>query len=207
MAETPETGNGGGPHQAPRSNARVVGWCLAGVVAMFGFGFALVPLYDVFCEITGINGKTAGRYEATSELLSDRSRTVEVQFIAQNGPDMPWVFRPVVHSVRVHPGEPTQVAFYAENPTAVGMIGQAVPSLAPAEGALYFHKTECFCFNQQTLAAGEVTEMPLVFIVDSALPEHITKLTLSYTLYDQGEAPVLSGRNSDPVVTTIIDNG
>lgn len=201
MADAPETGS------RPRSNARVVGWCLAGVLGMFGFGFALVPLYDVFCEITGINGKTGGRYEAGTEQRSDPTRTVEVQFIAQNGPDMPWVFRPEVRSIRVHPGEPTQVAFYAENPTPVAMVAQAVPSLAPAEGTLYFHKTECFCFNQQTLAAGEVADMPLVFIVDTALPEHITKLTLSYTLYDQGEAPAVSGSKSDAVVTTITNNG
>lgn len=181
----------GPPH--PRSNTRVIAWCLAGVVGMFGFGFAMVPLYEVFCDITGINGKTGGRYEATGSEARDESRTVTVQFIAQNGPDMPWVFRPVTRSIRVHPGEPTMVNFYAENPTARAMVGQAVPSLAPSEGTLYFHKTECFCFNQQTLQAGETVQMPLVFIVDRALPEHIRKLTLSYTLYDQSAMQEVSG--------------
>jgi len=184
-----------------RTNARVVGWCLASVAGMFAFGFAMVPLYDVFCDITGINGKTSGRYESTEVSVADMKRTVKVQFLAQNGPDMPWVFRPVSRSVEVHPGEATTVSFYAENPTDRDMVGQAVPSLSPSEGTLYFHKTECFCFNQQPLAAGENTEMPLVFIVDRDLPSHITKLTLSYTLYDQGEPPTAVFK------TTTIDNG
>lgn len=184
-----------------RTNARVIGWCLASVAGMFAFGFALVPLYDVFCDITGINGKTSGRYESTEPSAADMNRTIKVQFLAQNGPDMPWVFRPVDRSVEVHPGEPTTVNFYAENPTSRDMVGQAVPSLSPSEGTLYFHKTECFCFNQQPLSAGESTEMPLVFIVDQDLPSHITKLTLSYTLYDQGE-PLAAVKN-----TTTINNG
>src|SRR5690606_28351087 len=100
---------------------------------------ALVPLYDVFCDITGINGKTGGRYEASATEERDENRTVTVQFIAQNGPEMPWHFRPVTRSIVVHPGEPTTVNFYAENPTGQAMVAQAVPSLAPAEGTLYFH--------------------------------------------------------------------
>ncbi|MBD3658561.1 MULTISPECIES: cytochrome c oxidase assembly protein [Marinobacter] len=190
---------------APRSNLRVVSWCLAGTLGMFAFGFAMVPLYDVFCDITGINGKTGGRYEASATEERDENRTVTVQFIAQNGPEMPWHFRPVTRSIVVHPGEPTTVNFYAENPTGQAMVAQAVPSLAPAEGTLYFHKTECFCFNQQPLEAGESTEMPLIFIVDRDLPKHITKLTLSYTLYDQTRAGKVSKAVSDPKTTT--DNG
>lgn len=177
---------------AKRSNTKVVGWCIAGVFGMFAFGFALVPLYNVFCDITGINGKTGGRYEGAVSAEADMSRTVKVQFIAQNGPHMPWTFRPAQTSVEVHPGESTHVTFVAKNNTGAGMTAQAVPSLAPSEGVLFFHKTECFCFNQQTLAAGESIDMPLVFIVDRDLPEEIHTLTLSYTLYDQermGEEP------------------
>lgn len=188
-----------------RSNTRVVGWCVAGVVGMFAFGFAMVPLYDVFCEITGINGKTAGRYQPTEEVAADTTRTVTVQFLASKGPDMPWEFRPVVRSVQVHPGEPTTVNFFASNPTGAAMVGQAVPSLSPSEGTLYFHKTECFCFNQQPLEAGESTEMPLIFIVDRDLPEHITKLTLSYTLYDQSKQASVSRISRKD--TTTNDNG
>lgn len=184
---------------SPRSNARVVSWCVAGVVGMFAFGFALVPLYDVFSEITGINGKTGGLYVSTKPAVADMSRTVKVQFLVQNGPDMPWVFRPITRSVEVHPGEATTVRFYAENPTDRDMVGQAVPSMSPSEGTPYFHKTECFCFNQQPLAAGKSTEMPLVFIVDRDMPAYITKLTMSYTLYDQGEpqAAVLNTKTND----------
>lgn len=184
-----------------RSNARVVAWCMAGVIGMFAFGFALVPLYDVFCELTGINGKTGGRYESTAMAEADVTRKVQVQFLAQNGPGMPWIFRPVTRSIDVHPGQPVTVNFFVQNPTTEPMVGQAVPSLSPSEGTLYFHKTECFCFNQQPLAAGASTEMPLVFIVDRDLPEHITKLTLSYTLYDQSE-PAQAAATVRPLTTT-----
>ena len=191
--------------ESERSNTRVVGWCLAGVVGMFAFGFALVPLYEVFCEITGINGKTGGRYESTEVAEVDRNRTVTVQFVAQNGPDMPWVFHPETSGVKVHPGEPVTVHFRAENPTAQTMTGQAVPSLAPSEGTLYFHKTECFCFYQQELRAGEGIDMPLVFIVDADLPADIHKLTLSYTLYDQQRLKKVS--DVDQARKTTNDNG
>ncbi|WP_166268676.1 cytochrome c oxidase assembly protein [Marinobacter caseinilyticus] len=188
-----------------RSNARVVGWCLASVVGMFAFGFALVPLYDVFCEALGINGKTQGRYESTTVLERDDNRTITVQFVAQNGPEMPWEFRPVVTSVKVHPGEPTTVNFFARNPTGLAMTAQAVPSLSPSEGTLYFHKTECFCFNQQKLEAGESVNMPLVFIVDAAIPAEIHKLTLSYTLYDQSDPAAVSAAEQTQITTN--DNG
>ncbi|WP_372965883.1 cytochrome c oxidase assembly protein [Marinobacter sp.] len=190
-----------GQQQGKRSNSRVIGWCMAGVVGMFAFGFALVPLYDVFCDITGINGKTGGRYEAGTSYQVDEDRTVTVQFLASNGPGMSWEFRPVVRSVKVHPGEPVTVNFFASNPTGHAMVGQAVPSLSPSEGTLYFHKTECFCFNQQALEAGESVEMPLIFIVDQELPEHITKLTLSYTLYDQGKPVAVSGTTTAKKIT------
>ncbi len=188
-----------------RSNSKVIAWCLSGVVGMFAFGFALVPLYDVFCEITGINGKTGGRYESGATQQVDENRTVRVQFLASNGPGMTWEFRPVVRSIDVHPGQPVTVNFYAANGTDHAMVGQAVPSLAPSEGTQFFHKTECFCFNQQPLEAGESVEMPLIFIVDRDLPEHITKLTLSYTLYDQGKMTDVS--RSDRTQTTTNNNG
>lgn len=204
-----------------RSNARVIGWCLAGVLGMFAFGFALVPLYEVFCDITGINGKTGGRYEGPVSAEVDQKRQVKVQFIAQNGPGMPWTFRPRQTSITVHPGEPTRVTFFAQNRTAAAMTAQAIPSLSPSQGTLFFHKTECFCFNQQTLAAGQSIDMPLVFIVDRALPEEITTLTLSYTLYDQSKlgkdaaAPAVSQQftplqpttNPWQITTTTTNNG
>lgn len=155
------------------------------VVGMFGFGFALVPIYDVFCEITGLNGKTAGRATYDAALVEvQQERLVTVQFTANNNAGMSWQFHPMVNQVQVHPGELTEVKFYARNPTGTTMIAQAVPSVAPFVAADYMHKTECFCFSQQTLAAGEAIEMPLLFYIDPAIPEDVSKLTLSYTLFD-----------------------
>ncbi len=155
------------------------------VVGMFGFGFALVPIYDVFCEITGLNGKTAGRatYDAAVVEVQEE-RLVTVQFTANNNAGMSWQFHPMVNQIQVHPGELTEVKFYARNPTGMTMIAQAVPSVVPFVAADYLHKTECFCFNQQTLAAGEAIEMPLLFYIDQAIPDGVSKLTLSYTLFD-----------------------
>jgi cytochrome c oxidase assembly protein subunit 11 len=173
-----------------KQHKRTVTKSIVAVVAMFGFGFALVPLYDVFCDITGLNGKTRGVYDQglAEKQQVDESRRVRVQFVTQNNESMPWEFKPVEYEVRVHPGELIEVNFFARNPTGRKMVAQAVPSLSPSEGAEYFHKTECFCFNQQTLAAHEEVLMPLRFVVDAALPEHLTTLTLSYTLFDQTEA-------------------
>ncbi|WP_341502714.1 cytochrome c oxidase assembly protein [Gallaecimonas sp. GXIMD4217] len=154
------------------------------VVLMFGFGFALVPLYDVFCEVTGINGKTGGKVEAPVAGRVDQSRTVTVEFVTYISGGMPWEFRPVIERIQVHPGERRQVAFYARNRARQDIVGQAIPSVAPGLGAKYFHKIECFCFNRQPLAAGEETEMGLVFYIDPEIPDNIQTLTLSYTLYN-----------------------
>ena len=157
---------------------------LATVVAMFLFAiFVMPPLYDAFCEITGIGGKTGGPYVAETSGI-DESRTVRVQFVATNNGDMPWDFAPGIFEVTVHPGEPTPVHFIARNTTDRDMVSQAIPSVVPNSAAQYFHKTECFCFNQQPLAAGEEAELPLVFIVDRDLPSAIHTITLSYTLFD-----------------------
>ena len=155
-------------------------------VAMFGFGYLLVPLYDVFCEITGLNGKTGRIDEAeiAARYETDESRLVTVQFVANNNLGMPWEFAPTVTTMQVHPGKVYTTAFTALNPTASDMVGQAVPSVAPGKASRYFNKTECFCFNQQPLAAGEQKEMPLRFIVDPRLPSDVTTLTLAYTVFD-----------------------
>jgi cytochrome c oxidase assembly protein subunit 11 len=166
------------------NNNKTVKKLLLVVVAMFGFGFALVPLYDVFCDITGLNGKTnntAATYEANGV---DKSRTVKVQFITRNAKGIPWKFEPIINEINVHPGEMKLVSFYAKNNAPHDIIGQAVPSVSPGLAANYFHKIECFCFTQQPLTSGEDVEMSLQFYVDLALPEDINTLTLSYTLYD-----------------------
>ncbi len=185
------------PQQYTTSISRLVAKLAITVVAMFGFGFAMVPLYNVFCEITGLNGKTGGRvaYEVTTADI-DKHRNVTVQFATTNNGSMSWEFRPLQNSIEVHPGELNEVKFIARNPTAARMVGQAVPSVSPAAAADYLHKTECFCFTQQVLEAGESIEMPVRFFVDKALPADVRKLTLSYTLFDItqnfAEAPQLT---------------
>lgn len=154
-------------------------------VGMFAFAvFVMPPIYDVFCEITGLNGKTNGRYVTDGPTTVDEQRLVKVQFIAKNNESMPWQFKPTTTEIRVHPGEPTLISYYAKNPTGRAMVGQAIPSLVPFAATNYFHKTECFCFNSQALAAGEEAELALQFIVDPDIPEHIHTLTLAYTVFD-----------------------
>ncbi len=156
-------------------------------VGMFVFAiFVLPPLYDVFCEITGIGGKTGGQYQAQQQAV-DTERVVKVQFIATNNASMPWQFKPLQYEVRVHPGEPTSVEFYAKNATSRDMVAQAIPNISPTNAAAFFHKTECFCFNRQPLKAGEEANLGLVFIVDPELPAGVNTITLSYTLFDVTE--------------------
>ncbi|WP_448212563.1 cytochrome c oxidase assembly protein [Colwellia sp. MEBiC06753] len=154
------------------------------VFAMFGFGFAMVPLYDVFCDITGLNGKTADTAAQVNDKGIDESREITVQFISHLAKGIPWQFEPMITEIKVHPGEMKLVKFYAKNESTRDIIGQAVPSVSPGQAALYFQKIECFCFNHQPLKANEAVEMALQFYVDPELPEHISTLTLSYTLFD-----------------------
>jgi cytochrome c oxidase assembly protein subunit 11 len=154
------------------------------VFGMFTFGFALVPLYDVFCDITGINGKTnetAIVYEATD---IDRSRLVTIEFITKTTTGMPWAFEAKTKRIQVHPGELNQVEFYVRNPAFRDIVGQAIPSVSPGTAALYLNKTECFCFNNQPLLAGEEALMPMQFYVDPQIPKDVTYFTVQYTLYD-----------------------
>ena len=165
------------------------------VVAMFAFGFALVPIYDVMCQAFGINGKTAGAYQGAQSV--DETRQVRVQFLATNSADMVWEFQPQADEVTVHPGATQEMLFVAFNPTDKPMTAQAIPSVAPSKAAAFFHKTECFCFTQQVLQPGERIEMPVRFIVDRDLPNDVHHLTLAYTLFDitARKAPVpVAGR-------------
>lgn len=167
-------------------------------LAMFGFGFALVPLYDVFCEVVGLNGKTAEEAYTAVPAAVDETREVKIQFITVHNDKMNWAFKPSEKVMRVNPGALNSTSFYARNPRDYEMIAQAIPSVQPARAAQYFHKTECFCFNQQTLAAGESADMPLQFIVDQDLPKDIKSISLSYTLFDVthgfGKQDTLAGR-------------
>ena len=170
------------------ATTRTVFKLLALTIGMFCFGvFVMPPLYDVFCELTGLNGKTRGPYQAV-EVKVDTSRTLKVQFLATNNEDMPWEFYPLDEQVTAHPGERKLIRFVARNVTDRDMIGQAVPSLVPYQAVEYFHKMECFCFNHQPLAAGATAELPMMFIIDQDVPKHVNTITLSYTLFDVTDA-------------------
>ncbi|OQW93824.1 MAG: cytochrome c oxidase assembly protein [Beggiatoa sp. IS2] len=167
------------------ANQRTIKWLLVVVVAMFGFGYALVPIYDVFCEITGINGKTGRISEQTAQNMEiDPHRMITVEFVANINADLPWEFKPLQTKLEVHPGQTGTVSYVASNKSDRDIIGQAIPSVAPGIAALYFSKTECFCFTQQLLKAGETKEMPVRFIIDPRLPENISTVTLSYTFFE-----------------------
>lgn len=158
---------------------------VAVAVAMFAFVFVvMVPLYNVLCDVLGINGKTSGEAYTAVAAQVDTSREITVQFVATNNDDMPWEFRPQVTMMTVNPGAANDTVFFAANPTTTAMVAQAIPSISPSRAAEYFHKTECFCFNQQPLDGNAQAEMPLQFIVDQDLPRDIRTITLSYTLFD-----------------------
>lgn len=156
------------------------------VIGMFGFGFALVPIYNTLCKTLGINGKIGQQValEAARSVKMDAKRQVTVEFVATNNEGVQWAFYPETRKVSVHPGEVARLSFYAENRTDHSMVVQAVPNVTPAIAAKYLKKTECFCFTQQTLNGHEAMHMPLLFHLDPELPENIRTVTLSYTLFD-----------------------
>ncbi len=155
-------------------------------VLMFAFVFVvMVPLYNVLCDALGINGKTNGEaYTSVQAGGVDESRLVTIQFVATRNEGMPWEFGPSVSTMKVHPGAVNDTLFRARNTLAKDMVAQAIPSISPSRAVQYFHKTECFCFNQQPLAAGAAAELPLQYIVDRDLPKDIHTITLSYTIFD-----------------------
>jgi len=165
------------------ANKKVVQNLLFAVLGMFCFGFALVPLYDVFCEYTGLNGKTGVQYVSEEQMQIDTSREIKVEFLANLNDGMPWEFKPLATAVRVHPGEATRIEYVARNKTDRDIIGRATPSVSPGQAAAYFQKTECFCFTEQVLKAGEEKIMPVVFIIDPAIDEDVNEITLSYTFF------------------------
>ena len=181
-------------------NRRTMRKLLIAAICMFAFGYALVPMYSVICRITGLNGKT-GRIELEQALTTrvDEDRLVTVEFLGTVHSDLPWEFKPMMREVKVHPGEVTEVHYFARNKADNQVVGQAVPSVAPGQAAKYFNKTECFCFTQQTLEAGEGKEMPIRFVVDPGVPENVVRISLSYTFYPAKDAA--------PVETVSMEKG
>ena len=158
-------------------------------VGAFGFGFALVPLYDVLCSVTGYGDRSELARASEMPTRVDATRTVTVEFIANLPTVGSWEFRPEVRSMQVQPGRLYEAKFLAGNRTGHATWAQAVPDVAPSNATAYFRKTECFCFTPQKFAVDETRDMPVRFFVDPALPKHVDRITLSYTFYDT-QAPV-----------------
>jgi cytochrome c oxidase assembly protein subunit 11 len=151
------------------------------VVAMFGFGYLLVPFYEKICQVTGL--RDIDRADAVVNTQVDKSRTIKIEFDT-NLRNLPWDFRALQLAENVHPGEVTQAMFQVVNLTDRPITGQAIPSYGPQQAALYFKKLDCFCFAKQTLQPGERRAMPVVFVVDPSLPKDVGTITLSYTFFE-----------------------
>jgi cytochrome c oxidase assembly protein subunit 11 len=189
-----------------RSHRALVLKLLAIIAAAFAFGFALVPLYDVLCVATGLNGKTAGAPEApgkfgpgglatappTSPARVDASRTVRVEFTATVMPGLPWDMKALTACLDLHPGELHQAVFRVHNRSDKPLVGQAIPSVTPGVAAQHFQKLDCFCFSQQTLAPGETRDMQVVFIIRPEIDRDIPTITLAYAFFqvpEKNQAP------------------
>jgi cytochrome c oxidase assembly protein subunit 11 len=175
-----------------QDNAVMLGKLLVVAALMFGFGYALVPIYKAACEAMGINvltlserdGKRQNVDEVRKNSQVDTSRWVTVEFDANaRGP---WQFKPGQSSVRVHPGEVTTVMYDFQNVQNRTMKAQAIASYAPMNAGSHFNKIECFCFNEYTLAPGESKHWPVTFVIDTKLPKDVTTITLSYTFFEVG---------------------
>jgi cytochrome c oxidase assembly protein subunit 11 len=174
-----------------RENSKMMGKLAVIVLGMFAFGYALVPLYNAICEMTGINILALGDRQIPGETSSqaansqiDKTRTITVEFDANaRGP---WQFKPAERSLQVHPGELTTVMYEFQNVQGRTMSAQAIPSYAPRQSAAHFNKLECFCFTQYTLAPGEKRQWPVAFVIDTKLPKDVTTITLSYTFFEVG---------------------
>jgi cytochrome c oxidase assembly protein subunit 11 len=167
-------------------------------VAMFGFGYLMVPFYEKFCEVTGI--RNIGRADEVANTQVDTKRTVRVE-LDGNLRNLPWQFRPKEPMLDVHPGELRQVVFEVVNTTSRPIAGQAIPSYAPQHAAQYFRKLDCFCFATQTLQPGERREMPVVFVIDPKVPDDVRAITLSYTFFAVEGAAKVARVYVDPSVS------
>ena len=164
-----------------RSNRKLLTRLVVVVVAMFGFGFLLVPFYEKICEVTGLRNIAQADEVRNTQVAVNRSVRIEFDSNLRN---LPWTFKPTVPMVEVHPGEVTQVTYEVVNNTQRAITGQAIPSYGPQYAAQYFQKLDCFCFAKQTLQPGETRIMPVVFVVDPKAPEDLHTITLSYTFFE-----------------------
>jgi cytochrome c oxidase assembly protein subunit 11 len=153
-------------------------------VGMFCFGYLMVPLYDVFCDVTGLNGKTGAISAASaSQMPVDSSREIKIQFTSNINQNGAWEFRAKERIMMVHPGKPYTTTFIARNKLDKAVVSQSIPSVTPNKAAAHFDKMECFCFTEQKFAALEEREMPVTFVVGTAIPQEVDTITLAYTLF------------------------
>lgn len=164
-----------------RANTILLRRLLLVAVAMFGFGFALVPLYSVFCDLTGFNRDDAQVLARNSQV--DTSRNIQVQMLADRRDGDAWRLSAPAEAIAPHPGELVMVEYQLDNLGDRPLVGHAVPSYAPARAAAYFRKIDCFCFREQRLAPHESRRLPVLFVLDHDLPADIGVVTLSYTFY------------------------
>ena len=161
-------------------------------VGMFGFGFAMWPLYNVFCDLTGLGGRGVKVADGTTVAVQKSDRQVKIRFDATVNSSLPWVFQPQQKSDTISLGEMSETLYLAMNTTDRAITGHAIYNVTPPEASLYFVKTECFCFTQQLLQANESREMPVYYFVQPDLPEHIKEITLSYTFFRDESAQGLA---------------
>ena len=176
------------PHDPPRrSHAKVAGKMVCLAFAMFGFGYLMVPLYDIICDITWLNGKTGrlsiAEAQATQTEIVAEDRKVIVEFVASINQGGSWIFKPMEKTMTVTPGKMYHASYYAENLSDNAVVAQATPSVTPFAAAKYFNKTECFCFTRQAFEPKGSKDMPLTFIIDPDLPINVDRVTLSYTFF------------------------
>lgn len=185
-AAGPERARAAAPRRpGARANRRLALRLLVVTAAMFGFGYALVPLYEIVCDITGIGGRTGVISEAAATSGAvDSTRVVEVQFVATVNSGLRWAFEGPGEPLEVHPGKVYEASFSASNLSPRPVVGQAVPSVTPAGAAAHFDKIECFCFTRQRLEPGETRSMPVRFVVGEDIPRRIGALTLAYTFFE-----------------------
>jgi cytochrome c oxidase assembly protein subunit 11 len=174
-------------------NASTLAKLVVVAVMMFGFGYALIPVYKQICELTGVNLLTQkdATVERPANTQVDTTRTITIEFDANA--QGPWRFRPTVSSMQVHPGEMAQVVYEVVNTQSRSIDAQAIPSYAPQQASAHFKKVECFCFQQQTLKANEAKQMPVLFYIDPALPRDVKTITLSYTFFEIGGSAKTAG--------------
>lgn len=178
-------------------NAKTLSKLIVVTIGMFGFGFALVPFYYKICEVTGINSGAEQSLAKNTQV--DSSRWVTLEFDANTNAALPWKFKPMQRSLKVHPGQLVQVEYEVTNTSDQSIVGQAVPSYGPARAAAFFKKIECFCFTPQTLAAGESRRMPVLFVLDPAMERDVHTVTLSYTFFSTGsKAQAVDLRKEQP---------